>query len=138
MLWVMLAKSSGLLDFLTNAACRRSARRGLGSVEPLVRGRGVGWHADEPDVGMRLLTEGQELQTDVHGTHVHEADPVALLPSGFTRPCEEGCEGRRRRPAALRMRGGQQRWVGVGGFHGEGLALQNELDTSGTRCLVAT
>ena len=63
---------------------------------------------------------------------------VALLPSGFMRPCEEGCEGRRRRPVALRMRGGQQRWVGVGGFHGEGLALQNELDTSGTRCLVAT
>ena len=64
-----------VLNFLTNVACRRSARRGLGSVERLVHGRGVGWHVDVPDVGMRLLMEGQELRTDVHGTHVHEADP---------------------------------------------------------------
>ena len=42
-------------------------------------------------------------------------------------PCEEGCEGGRRRPMALRVRGGQQRWVGVGGFHGGGLALKNEV-----------
>ena len=40
--------------------------------------------------------------------------------------CEEGCEGRRR-PMALRVGRGEQRWVVVGGFHGGGLALKNEL-----------
>ena len=32
---------------------------------------------------MRLHMEGQELLTDVHGTHVHDADHGALMPSGF-------------------------------------------------------
>ena len=79
---------------------------------------------------MRLPMEGQELLTDVHGTHVHDTAPwgsgaIGVHDSGV-QPCEEGCEGRRRRPV-LRMRGGQQRWVGVGGFHGGGHALKNEL-----------
>ena len=57
----------------------------------------------------------------------------ALLPSGcmtvVSQPCEESCEGRRRRPVALRMGRGEQRWVVVGGFHGGDLALENELGT---------
>ena len=73
-----------MLDFPTNVACRGSTQRGIersqvGSVERLAHGRGVGWHEDEPDVGMRLHMEGQELLTDVHGTHVHEADPCMVL-----------------------------------------------------------
>ena len=68
-----------VLDFPTNVACRGSAQSGLEwpharSVERLGHGRGVGWHEDEPDVGMRLPMEGQELLIDVHGTHVHAAD----------------------------------------------------------------
>ena len=66
--------------------------------------------------------EGQELLTDVHGTHVHEADPWVVHDSGV-QPRKEGCQGPRR-PVTLRTRGGQQRWVGVGGFHGGGLALK--------------
>ena len=69
-----------VLDFPTNVACRVSAQRDLegsqvGSVEWLAHGRGVGRHVDEPDVGMRFHMFGQELLTDVHGTHVQEADP---------------------------------------------------------------
>ena len=86
----------------------------------------VGRHEDEPDVDMRLPMEGQELVADVHGTHVHETDPWGAAAIGVhdsgVQPCEEGCEGRRRRPMALRMRGGEQRWVRVDGFHGGGLA----------------
>ena len=61
--------------------------------------------------------------------HVHEADPWG--PDAFgvhdrvVQTCEEGGEGRRQ--VALRMRGGQQRWVGVDGFHGVGLAEKKEL-----------
>ena len=124
-----------VLDFLTNIACRVPAQRGLegshvGSVEPLAHGRGVGRHMDEPDVGMRQSMEGQELLTDVHGTHVQEADPWGTVAIGVhdrgVQPCEEGCEGRRR-PVALRVERGEQRWVVVGEFHGGGLALENEL-----------
>ena len=75
--------------------------------------------------------EGQEFLADVHGTHVHEADPWCFAAIGVhdsgVQPCEEGCEGRRRRPMALRVGRGEQRWVKVGGFHGGGLALKNEL-----------
>ena len=89
MLWVMLAMSSGwcwISPPTWRAEDRPSAaleRSHVGSVERLPHGRGVGRHEDEPDVGMRLHMEGQELLTDVHGTHVHEADPWGLLPSGF-------------------------------------------------------
>ena len=93
-----------MLDFPTNVACRGSAQRGLershvSSVEWLAHSRGVGRHADEPDVGMRLHMEGQELLTDVHGTHIHEANPwgsaaIGVHDSGV-QPCEEGCEDRR-------------------------------------------
>ena len=125
-----------VLDFPTNVACRESAQRGLershvGSVERLAHGRGVGRHVVEPDVGIRLPTEGQELLTDVHGTHVHEANPWGSAAFGVhdsgVQPCEEGCEGRRRRQMALRVGRGEQRWVGVGGFHGGCLALKTEL-----------
>ena len=126
-----------VLDFPTYATCRVPAQCGLegshiGSVERLAHGRGVGRHVDEPDVGMRLPTEDQEFLADVHGTHVHEADPWGAAAIGVhdsgVQPCEEGCEGRRRRPMALRTRGrGEERWVRVGGFHGGGLALKNEL-----------
>ena len=113
-----------------------SAQRGLegshvGSVERLAHGRCVGRHVDEPNVGMRQSMEGQELLTDVPGTHVHEADPWCTVAIGVhdsgVQPCEEGCEGRRRRPMALRVGRGEQRWVVVGGFDGGGLALENEL-----------
>ena len=62
-----------VLDFPTDAACRVSAQRGrewphVVSVKRLA-------HGDEPDVGMGPHKDGQELLTDVHGTHVHEADP---------------------------------------------------------------
>ena len=122
-----------VLDFPTNVPCRVSC--GIewphaGSVERLAHGRDVGWHEDEPDVGMCQSMEGQELLTDVHSAHVHGADPwsgaIGVQNSGV-QLCEEGCEGRRRRPVALRMRGGQQRLVEVGGFHGGGLALKNKL-----------
>ena len=125
-----------VLDFPTNVTCRVPAQRGLegshvGSVQRLAHGRGVGRHEDEPDVGMRQSMEGQELLADVHGTHVHEADPwdtVALgVHDSAVQPREEGCEGRRRRPMALRVGRGEQRWVVVDGFHGGGLALENEL-----------
>ena len=125
-----------VLDFPINVACRGSAQRGLershvGSVERLPHGRGVGRHEDEPDVGMRLHMEGQELLTDVHGTHVHEADPwgsaaIGVHDSGV-QPREEGCERGRRRPVALREGRGEQPWVVVEGFHGGDLALENEL-----------
>ena len=92
-------------------------RSHVSSIERLAHGRGVGRHEDEPDVGMRLHMEGQELLTDVHGTHVHEAYPwgsaaIGVHDSGVQLR-EEGCEGRRRRPVALRIRGGQVRgwWV---------------------------
>ena len=120
-----------VLDFQTNVACRGSDQRGpdwphVGSVGRLAHGRGVG-HEDEPDEGMRLHKEGQELLTDVHGTHVHEADPWGSgaigVHNGGVQPCEVGCEGRRRRPVALRM----QRSVVLGGFHGGDLSLKNEL-----------
>ena len=125
-----------VLDFPTNVTFRVPAQRGLegshvGSVERLAHGRGVGRHVDEPDVGMRLPMEDQEFLSDVHGTHVHEADPWGAAAIGVhdsgVQPCEEGCEGRRRRPMALRVGRGEQRWVRVGGFHGGGLALKNEL-----------
>ena len=99
-----------VLDFPTNVTCRVPAQRGLegshvGSVERLAHGRGVGRHVDEPDVGMRLPMEGQEFLADVHGTHVHEADPWCFADIGVhdsgVQPCEEGCEGRRRRPMAF-------------------------------------
>ena len=82
-----------VLDFPTNVARRGSAQWGLewphvSSVERLAHGRGVGWHEDEPDVGMRLHAEGQELLTDVHGTHVHEADPWG---SGAIRGSQQWC-----------------------------------------------
>ena len=81
-------------------------------------------------MGMRLPMEGQELLADAHGTHVYEADPWCFAPIGVhdsgVQPCEEGSEGRRR-PLALRVGRGEQRWVGVGGFHGGGLAMKNEL-----------
>ena len=56
---------------------------------------------------MRLQMEAQELFIDVHGTHVHEADPwcsaaIGVHDSGV-QPREEGCEGRRRPSVALRM-----------------------------------
>ena len=126
-----------VLDFLTNVAYRVSAQRGLegshaGSVERLAHGRGVGRLIDEPDVGMRQPMEGQELLADVHSAHVHEPDPWGTVAIGFhdsgLQPCEEGCEGRRRRrPMALRVARGVQRWVVVDGFHGGGIALENEL-----------
>ena len=125
-----------ILDFPTNVPCRVPAQCGLewphvGSVQRLAHGRGVGRHEDEPDVGMRLPMEGQELVADVHGTHVHEADPWGTAAIGVhdsgVQPCEEGCEGRRRRPMAFRVGRGEQRWKGVDGFHGGGLALKNEL-----------
>ena len=77
---------------------------------------------------MRLHMEGQELLTDVHGTHVHEADPwvseaIGVHDSGV-QPRKEGCQGPRCRPVTLRTRGSEQRWVGVGGFHGGGLVLK--------------
>ena len=65
-------------DFPTNVTCRvpRSLEGSQrGSVERRAHGRGVGRHVDEPDVGMRLPMEDQELLADVHGTHVHEAHP---------------------------------------------------------------
>ena len=137
MLWGDVGNIVGMvLDFPTVAACRGSAQRSLegshvGCVKRLAHGRGVGWHEDEPDVGMRLPMEGQELLTDVHGAQVHEANPWGSVAIGVhdsgVQPCEEGCEGRRRRPVALRMGRGEQRWVGVGGFHGGGFALKNEL-----------
>ena len=76
-----------VLDFLANVACRVSAQRGLegshvGSVERLAHGRGVGRHKDELDVGMRQSMEGQELSTDVPGTHVHAADPWGTVAIG--------------------------------------------------------
>ena len=75
--------------------------------------------------------EGQELLADVHGTHVHEADPWGFVTIGVhdssVQPCEEGCEGRRRRPMALRVGRGEQRLVVVEGFHCGSLALKNEL-----------
>ena len=81
---------------------------------------------------MRLHMEGQELLTHVNGAHVHETDPWGSGAIGVhdrgVQPWKEGCEGRGRRPvAALRMRGGQQRWAGIGGLHGGGLALEDEL-----------
>ena len=89
------------------------------------------WERPKADVGMRLSTEDQELLADMHGTHVHEADPwgsgaIGVHVSGV-QPCEEGCEGRRLRPMALRVGRGEQRWVVVGGFHGGSLALKIEL-----------
>ena len=125
-----------VLDFPTNVTCRVPAQRGLGrshvgSVERLAHGRGVGRHVDDPDVGMRLSMEDQELLADVRGTHVHEADPWCAAAIGVhdsgVQPCEEGCEGRRRRPMALRVGRGEQRWVVVEGFHCGSLALKNEL-----------
>ena len=125
-----------VLDFPTNVTCRVPAQRGLegshvGSVERLAHSRGVGRHVDEPDVGMRLSMEDQELLADVHGTQVHEADPWGTVAIGVhdsgVQPCEEGCEGRRRRPMALRVGRDEQRCVVVGVFHGGGLALENEL-----------
>ena len=113
-----------VLDFPTNVANRGLTQRGhershVGSVERLAHGRGVGRHVDEPDVGMRLPMEDQELLANGHGTHVHEADPWVFVTIGVhdsgVQPCEEGCEGRRR-PMALRMGRGEQRWVVVGGF----------------------
>ena len=41
----------------------------------LAHSRGVKWHEDEPDVGMRRSVEGEEFVTDAHSTHVHEASP---------------------------------------------------------------
>ena len=43
----------------------------------------------------------------MHATHVHEADPWG---SAAIEVHDSGVQGRRRRPVALRMRGGQQRW----------------------------
>ena len=131
-----LARLGMALDFPTNVTCRVPAQRGLEgshvcSVQRLAHGRGVGRHEDEPDVGMHLPMEGQELVADVHGTHVHEADPWSTAAIGVhdsgVQPREEGCEGRRRRPMALRVGRGEQRWVVVEGFHGGGLALKNGL-----------
>ena len=61
------------MDFPTNVACRGPAQRGLershvGSVERLAHGRDVGRHVDEPDMGMRLPMEDQELLADVQGS----------------------------------------------------------------------
>ena len=98
-----------VLDFPTNVACGGSAKRGLewphvGSGTRLAHDNGVWWHEDKPDVGMRLRVEGQELLTEVHGTHVHEVDPWGSDAIGVrdrgVQPCEEGGD-RRRRPVAL-------------------------------------
>ena len=121
-----------VLDLPTNVTCRVPAQRGLegshvGSVQRLAHGRGVGRHEDEPDVGMRLPMEGQELLADVHGTHVHEADPCGAAAIGVHDNGVQPCEGRRCRPMALRVGRGEQRWVTVEGFDGGSLALKNEL-----------
>ena len=124
-----------VLDFLTKKSCQVPAQRGLegshvGSFERLAHGCGVGRPIDEPDVGMRQSMEDQELLTDVHGTHVQEADPWGNVAIGVHDRGVQPCEGRRRgrRPMARRVGRGEQRWVVVGGFHGGGLALENELD----------
>ena len=75
-------------EITDHETCRVPAQSGLegsqkGSVERLAHGRGVGRHVDEPDVGMRLPMEGQEFLADVHGTHVHEADPWGAAAIGF-------------------------------------------------------
>ena len=98
-----------VLDFPTNVADRPHA-----DLNGLIQALSSGWHTavvldghvDEPDVGIRLPLEGQELLTDAHGTRVHEADPrssaaIEVRDSGVQ--CKEGCEGRHRRPAALRI-----------------------------------
>ena len=114
-----------VMDFLTNVRCRGSAQRGLewphvGSIKRPTHGRDV----------MRLPLEGQEPLTDVHGTHVHEADPRGSDAIGVhdcgVQPCEEGGDGRRRRPMALRVGSSEQGWEGVGGSYGGGLALKKE------------
>ena len=91
---------------------------------------------------MRLPMEGQELVADVHGTHVHEADPWGTAAIGVhdsgVQPREEGCEGRRRRPVAFRVGRGEQRWEGLTGSTAEVLPWKMSWAyTSGTRCLVA-
>ena len=74
--WCWIDQATQRADVLASAALNglmKDLSRGL------AHGRGVGWHVDEPDVGMRLHTDGKEVLTDVHGTHVHEADPWGLL-----------------------------------------------------------
>ena len=54
------------VEFLDQRTVPRIGQRGLewshvSSVERLAHGRGVGRHVDEPDVGIRLHMDGQEV-----------------------------------------------------------------------------
>ena len=74
----------------------------------------------------RWRVKNSWLTCTVH-TSMKQIHGVLGVHDSGVQPRYKGCEGRRRRPMALRVGRGEQRWVVVDGFHGGGLALENEL-----------